>query len=390
MSHTLEPERLDDLDDEAVLERVDPGAMLHQVATSAAQVREARTAAAEILADPRFGYFVAAGRPRAVVVAGMGGSGIAGDVLGAACGQGCPAPVLTVRGHRLPGWVGAADVVLAVSWSGVTEETLAAAGDALRRGCRLLAVGTPGSPLAVLAEQAGAPFVPVRSTARARSTMWALSVPLLVAVRALGLVDAPDEGFEAAARRLEDVSVRCGPSSESFANPAKELALELAGSVPMVWGASPLAGVAAYRFACQLAENAKYPGVFGELPEAAHNQVVSFDGPFGQSSEAGAQIEDFFRDRVEEPSGATRLRLVVLRDTEEHPRVAARAEAAVRLARERGVPFSSLSVEGHRPLERLAELIGVVDYATVYLALAYGIDPTPVAAIQELKDRVAE
>lgn len=370
------------LDDEPALERSDPGGMLRQVATSAAQVREALGVAGQSSLD----RFLEVGRPRAVVVTGMGGSGIAGDVLAAVCGTGCPVPVLPVRGYALPGWVGSADVVIGVSCSGGTEETLTALGDALRRGARVLAVGGPGSPLASLAEWAGAPFVPVRSVGQPRASMWALSVPLLVVARRLGLLDTPDAVFESAAQRLEGVSMRCGPGSDSGANPGKSLALDLAGSVPVVWGTSPLAGVAAQRFACQLAENGKYPAISGELPEAAHNQVVGFDGPFG----GAAGEEDFFRDRVEQPAGDTRLRLVLLRDTEEHPQVTARADVTAGLARDRGIGVSTLPADGGHPLERLAELVGVSDYASVYLALLYGIDPTPVTAVAELKERIAQ
>lgn len=379
---SADPERLDD---ESALERVDPGEMLRQVATSAAQVREAHTRAEEAAGTPEFRRYVEDGRPRALVVTGMGGSGIAGDVLAAVCGEGCPAPVITVRGYRLPGWVGPADVVVAVSCSGATEETLSAARDAVRRGCRLLAVGARDSALAAVAEQAGAPFVPVRPVGQPRATMWALSTPIIIAARELGLLDASGEMVEATAARLEDVALRCRPSSESFVNPAKGLAVELAGSVPVIWGTTQLTGVVAHRFMCQLAENAKYPAVAGALPESAHNQVVSFDGPFGR----GAGEDDFFRDRVDDPSGSTVLRLVMLRDTEEHPQVATRAEVVVGLAEERGIGVSSVTAGGWRPLERLAELIGVTDYASVYLALQYGIDPTPVAAIQELKERIA-
>ncbi len=104
--------------------------MLRQVASSAAQVRSALQATEET----DFGELVAAGRPRAIVVSGMGGSGIAGDVLAAVCGTGCPVQIMAVHGYQLPGWVSAADLVIAVSCSGSTEETLAAAEDAVRRG----------------------------------------------------------------------------------------------------------------------------------------------------------------------------------------------------------------------------------------------------------------
>ncbi|WP_307800940.1 bifunctional phosphoglucose/phosphomannose isomerase [Actinomadura violacea] len=379
---TLDPGRLEEAQD---VEAADPGGMLRQVASSAAQIREALRAAVEAGA----GALAEDGRPRAVVVTGMGGSGISGDVLAAVCGLGCPVPVTTVRGYRLPGWVGAADLVIAVSCSGTTEETLEVAAQAARRGCRLLCVGGAGSPLADLAARSRGVFVPVRSVGQPRSTLWGLTVPLLVAARALGLADVPDAVLESTAARLEDVAHRCRPDSEPFVNPAKRIALDLAGDVPLVWGTSPLAETAAYRMCCQLNENAKYPAVYGGLPEADHNQVMAFDGFFarGGSPSGPSDLDDFFRDRSEDAEHG--LHLVVLRDTEEHPQTAKRRAASVEMARDRGVAVTEIRAEGDHPLERIATMIALADYVTVYLAITLGVDPTPVPAIQELKARIA-
>lgn len=370
------------LDDLAALETGDPAGMLRAVASSAAQVRTAVTLAEQAGVARLAGD----GRPRSVVVTGMGGSGLSGDVLAAVAGGGCPVPIVTHRGYGLPGWVGPADLVAAVSCSGSTEETLSAADEAIRRGCRLLMVGGAHSPLSERAEQAGAPYVVVPGGRQPRASLWALAVPLVMAAHALELVPAPPAVLEATAARLEAVSGGCRPSSDSFVNPAKALAIELAGMVPMIWGSSPLAGVAAYRFKTQLAENAKYPGIFGVLPEANHNQVVTFDGVFaGRTSEA-----DFFRDREEESEGPARLRLVLLRDRDEHPQTARRAEVSRELANQRGIEVSELVAEGNSPLERMASLVSLIDYATVYLAVLLGLDPTPVTAISELKERIAQ
>lgn len=373
----VDPGRLDDPD---ALAAADPGEMLRQAATAAAQVREAQLHTAEAGVD----RIADAGRPRSIVVAATGSSALAGDVLAAVCGAGCPVPVLTVRGHRLPGWVGAADLVMAVSCSGTTEETLAVAVEAVRRGCHLLCVGAAGSPLADIAVQAGVPFVAVRPVGRARSALWAQAVPLLLVARALGLADVPAELLEHTARLLEDVSHRCRPASESFVNPGKQTALEIAGSVPVIWGTSPVTGTAACRFACQLAANAKYPALYGEFPAAGYDQLAAFDGPFAG---AGGE-EDLFRDRVEEPE-PTRLSLVLLRDPDEHPRVAGRREACAELVRERGARVIEMAAPGGHPLERLAGLIAHIDYTSIYLALAIGVDPTPEAALQELEARTA-
>jgi bifunctional phosphoglucose/phosphomannose isomerase len=374
----MRPASQDLLDDPARLEAADPGGMLRQVASAAAQVRSALRATAET----DFGGLVSDGRPRAIVVTGVGASGLAGDMLTAVCGPGCPVQIVTVPGYTLPGWAGAADLVLAASCSGGAEETLAVAEDAVRRGCRLAVVGAPGSPLASLAEQARAPFVPVRATGPARSMLWALSVPLVGVAARLGLCQAGEAEHEAAAAVLEDVSQRCRPDSEAFVNPAKEIALELAGTLPVIWGSTPLAGVAARRFASQLSANARYPALPGVLPEASHGQLGTFDGPFAPGPLG------LFADPELDGAPAALLRLVMLADAGEHPRVRLRREVSVDLARDRGVGVTELAATGDHPLERLASLVQLIDYATVYLGLALGYDPSQVTAVDEFSSRI--
>jgi glucose/mannose-6-phosphate isomerase len=371
----------DALDDVAALESLDTAGMLRDVATSGAQIRQALADAS----DAGIAQLSDGGRPRGMVVTGMGGSGIAGDVLAVVAGLTCGVPITVHRGFGLPGWVGPADVVAAVSCSGTTEETLSAAEESVRRGARLVAVGALDSPLAQIAQQARAPFVAVPAGRQPRAALWSLAVPVIAAARACGVVDADDADMAAAADLLDEISQSCRPSSETFVNPAKSLAVDLSTAIPMVWGTSPLAGVAAYRCTCQLAENAKYPAISGVLPEAGHNQVVTFDGVLAHGDNAE---DDFFRDRIDDPEGERRLRLIMLRDAEEHPRVRARREAVLELALERGVPINEIAASAGGPLTRLASLIGLIDFASVYLALLLGLDPTPVGPIVELKSRL--
>lgn len=359
----------DRLDMPDVVEAADPGDMLRQVASAAAQVRTALRSCAE--AD--LSGFGPDTRPRALVVAGMGGSGAAGDILGAICGPGSPVQTLTVRAARLPGWVGAADLVIAVSSSGTSAETLAVATEAARRGCPLVAVGAEGSPLHRIAEQARAPFIRVHQagTVLPRQTLWALTIPLLVIAERLGIAAIGMDVYEQVAQRLEEISHQCRPTSESFVNPGKSLALDLAGSLPVIWGTSPLSGVAAARFASQLNENAKYPAIAGMLPEATHNQIGIFDGPFVP---APASLG---------PSALTELRLVLLVDavTREHNSIAD-------LAAQRGIATSELSMEGEHPLVRLAMVVQLADYASVYLGIASGIDPGQAGVIRDMPARI--
>jgi len=157
------------LNDAGRLFAADPSGMLRALASAGAQVRESAALAAEAnlasLADD--------GRPRAVVVAGVGTAARTGDLLETVAGPRCPVPVVGHRSAGIPGWVGAADAVIAVSASGRSPEALAAAEAAGRRGARLVAIGPPDSELQALAERAWAPFVPVPRRAPARASLWA-------------------------------------------------------------------------------------------------------------------------------------------------------------------------------------------------------------------------
>jgi glucose/mannose-6-phosphate isomerase len=369
------------LDDPAALAEADPGDMLRATADAGAQVRRALAATPpdvlRAIADD--------GRPRAVVVAGMGGSGISGDVLAAVCGTGCPVPVSTVRGYVLPGWVGPLDLVIVVSCSGRTEETLAIATEAAKRGTRLVGVGAPGSPLHDLVRAApGAHFVGVDAGGlMPRAALWLLATPLLLVAHALGIADVPVPVLERAADVLDERSVECGPATALADNPAKLLGVQLAASLPMVWGTSPIGAVAAYRLACQLNENAKLAVVHGAIPEATHNQVVALEG------QQAAPDDDIFRDPIEDGAGPARLRLVLLRDPGEHPQDGRRADVVRDIAERRDVPVDVVHApEGHAVV-RLASLTGLADWASVYAAVAIGVDPSPIGPINELKDRIS-
>ena len=209
------------------------------------------------------------GRPRAVVVAGIGTAGLTGNILATVAGPRCPVPIIGHRSAGVPGWVGAADVVIAVSRLRPQPR-----GAGRRRGGRppRCPAGRDRQPRLASCRRwpsgARAPFIPVPRRAPARASLWGLTVPVLLAARSLGLVKVNEADLAETAARLDADAERCRPGAESFVNPAKSLALGLAGSVPIVWGSSPLATVAARRFADTLAANARYPVMAGALGEA--------------------------------------------------------------------------------------------------------------------------
>jgi glucose/mannose-6-phosphate isomerase len=253
-----------------------------------------------------------------------------------------------------------------VSCSGGTEETLSAAEEAVRRGVRIVTVGAPDSALADLGARGRGPHVPVAPGGVPRAKLWSLAVPLLVLGDALGVCRAPRAELDATADLLDVLTERYKVAKESFLNPAKAIALAFADTLPVVWGTSPLAGVAAYRAACQFNENADRHAVWGVVPESNHNQVVAFD----------------------DPAATERFRQLFLRDSDEHPAVARRVEATQEMARERGIGFDEVVAEGASPTARIASLIACADFATTYLALATGVDPTAMAPITTLKRMV--
>ena len=378
------------LDDAPALAARDPGGMLRAIASAGAQVREAATLTAETdlsgLADE--------GRPRAMIVAGAGTAARTGDILATVAGPRCPVPVVAHRGGEVPGWIGAADVVIAVSASGRSPEALAIAEAAGRRGARLVAIGSPDSPLQATAERNRAYFVPIPRRGPARANLWGLTVPVLLAARTLGLVKVNEADLAETASRLDLEADRCRPTAESFVNRAKTLALNLAGSIPVIWGDSPLSHVAALRYGDMLSANARYPVVTDALGDAGRGRVGLLDGVFGALAEAE---RDIFADPGDEggSNAPARLKVVLLCDggladeeTGTVPVSDRRAQVVQEIAERRGIDVGVLTAEGGSALERLASLVAAPDFASVYLGLGHGLDPMAVPAVTELKEKL--
>ncbi len=368
------------LDDAESLAAADRGGTLLALAGAGAQVRAAQTLAEEAgatsVADD--------GRPRAVVVAALGGSAVVADLLTALAGPGSPVPVMAVHSSTLPGWVSPLDLVVAVSMSGRAIGPLAVASEAARRGCRLLTVGRERSPLADVCAQARGVHVGVQGGLRSsRVGLWALGVPVLVAADALGLVHGDAAVLAATADALDAVADAARPSSETFVNPAKSLAVDLAGTIPLVLGAGDLAGVAALRTAAQLSRNARHPSVSGILPDAAAEVVATFDGPFVRTE------ADLFADPLDAPS-STALRLLLMHDSIDDEVDDVRRVAAVvaGTARDGGVLVTELRAEPGPALARIASLVGLTDFASVYLALGMGMDPATSPHVADMKERM--
>lgn len=388
------------VDNDEVLAVLDSHQTLRGLATAGAQVREAVSLSEEAGIER-----VAGGeRPRSVLVASLGGSAVVSDVLELLAEPGSPVPVSVRRNLPLPGWVGPLDLVIAVSLSGRAPGPLALAAEAARRGAALLTVGATDSPLADVAAQARGVHIGIgRGRTTSRTALWSLLAPVLLGAGHLGIVDVDPRVLAQTADRLDELADSCRPSSESFVNPAKLLAADLAEGVPVVLGDGPLNGVAAGRATSMLARTARVPATSGELPDDAAQVVACFDGPFTAAYSGGVQSlpgasaqetqDDIFTDPFLDGPVAPRLSLLMLRDvlpdpmTREADDARALAEAVTTAAREAGVRVCEVTAQPGHPLTRLAGQIATTDFAATYLALGLGLDPAVSPHVADLRGR---
>ncbi|CAL9474654.1 MULTISPECIES: SIS domain-containing protein [Streptomyces] len=362
------------------LTEADRRGLLRGAAEAGARVRTAARHAAEA----GVGNLKPDGRPRAVLIAGPGAAAThAADLLGTLAGAGSPvtrlaptgvAPAAGALRWELPGWAGSVDLLLIATPDGAEPGLALLAEQAYRRGCTVVAVAPARSPLNDAVSASRGLFIPMATApydhdeplaGAAPGVLWALLTPLLALLDRTGLLEAPPEAVDKIADRLDRVAERCGPAIVTYSNPAKTLAAELAESLPVVWTEGTSAGPAGRRFAAALAELSGTPAVVADLPEAlaAHSALLA-----GRLA-AGADPDDFFRDRVEEPA-ALHARVVLLRDRPIGGLTA--APNARDLALGHDTPISELEPEAGGELETLAELIAITDFAAVYLALASG------------------
>lgn len=304
--------------------------------------------------------------PPVVVVAGLGGSAIGGDLLRALLGPDGPV-VLTAREAGLPALPVAGVLMVACSYSGDTEETLAAYEAARARGLRPIAV-TSGGALAGRAQHDGAPLVRLPGGLPPRAALPLMLGALLRIAHASGVASPGESELREAAELAGGLAGAWGPTVPAAANAAKRLAAVLAGTLPVVYAGSALTAPVAYRWRTQINENAKWPALAAALPEAAHNDVEAWG--------AG-------------PPDAPARSLVVLRDAEDGPRGARRLEAVLAVAAAGGHTTAEVRSQGDGRPARLLSLVLFGDLVSVYLAVLRGVDPTPVAAIEEVKRRTA-
>ena len=337
---------------------VDPSGMLDNVLAQPLQLPDAlwRARSADI---PQRDL------PGGLVVCGMGGSAIGGDLAGAALGDRATRPIRTVRGYGLEPWTPPDTLVLCASHSGNTEETLACFESARAVGAERVVMTTGGS-LAGAARQDGVPVIGVPSGMPPRAAVLYMTVGALEAAGACGAAPEIRSEIDAAPALLERLVEAWGPDSEPD-SPAKALARQLDGTVPVVHGAGPTAAIAR-RWATQINENPKMAAFASELPEADHNQVCGWE-----------------RGRAEAPFAG-----VFLEDPDHHPRVRNRVDLTIEELERAGAPAMRVGSRGESRLERVLSLVFLGDLVSVYMAALSGVDPGPTDALDRLKARLGK
>jgi glucose/mannose-6-phosphate isomerase len=299
-----------------------------------------------------------------LIVAGMGGSAIGGSLARAALGDRALRPIVITRGYGLPPWTAPDSTVLCSSYSGNTEETLAAYEAAGAVGAHRI-VATTGGKLADAARSDGVAVIPLPGGFQPRA---AVGYSLVVALEVAGLAGAGERlhsEIDIAAARTEELVVNWGPGGPQDSFP-KDLARGLHGTVPQIAG-SGLTSPIAYRWKCQFNENAKLPAFSSELPELDHNEIVGWQS----ASELG------------------RFSAVFLDDSDLHPRIRQRIELTRGLIAAEGAATFRVESVGASATERLLSLVLLGDLVSLYLAVLRGVDPRPVAVIERLKSALA-
>ena len=304
-----------------------------------------------------------------IVVLGMGGSGVSGDVIKTIVEPRLPIPFRVIKSYGpLPEWIGRNTMVFAVSYSGSTEETVAALEEAHTRGSRAVAISS-GGPLADMAREYGLAHVRIPTGLQPRASLGYLTLPILAVLVQTGLVPDMRQDMEEAIEVLGEMASRCHRKRPTDENPAKQLAAKIQGRVPVVYGGTGVGATAAYRFKCDLNEYGKTPAFWHELPELDHNEIVGWN-----------QLSDLTRSS---------FALVFLRDRAEHDRIGLRFDITRSLIERNVAEITEVWAEGDGVVARLLSLIFITQLAAIYVGLGYGVDPGPVEVIQRLKSELS-
>lgn len=305
-------------------------------------------------------------QPRAVIVAGMGGSAIGGELLQNWLASKTRVPIDVCRDYKLPAHADTDTLVFAVSYSGETEETLSAFHDAVKKDCRVVSV-TSGGHLQALSEKHGFPCVVIPRDLPPRMAFPYLFFPLATVMLKLRLARGLEGEINEALKIIEKIAAQNSPSVPTNRNLAKSLAIKVKGTVPVVYAASQYAAVA-HRWKTQFNENSKTPSKYEVFPELNHNEVVGW--------ERSTELHRLFS-------------VILLRDHDEDSRLKLKIELTKKIALRELKRLFEVYADGESTLAKMLSLLCVGDYVSIYLAVLNEVDPFPVKTITRIKEELS-
>jgi glucose/mannose-6-phosphate isomerase len=303
---------------------------------------------------------------RSLVVTGLGGSAIGGDLVRSIAGQHLKYPFFVNRDYNLPGFVDDTCLVFACSYSGNTEETLSAYEQAHRAGAAIICV-TSGGRLQSLAKRDSFPVLPLPGGLPPRAALAYSLFTLLIAMESLRLIPDQSSAIRETLNLLKELSVEYGVANPEAVNPAKALARSLSGKIVAIYGSNAILDAAAYRWRSQIAENSKNLAFHHVLPEMNHNELVGWLMPQAALKNVG---------------------VVLLRDKGDHPQVQRRFDLTREIINGKPGTLQEVWSRGESVLARVLSIILLGDFVSLYLALLNDIDPSPVQVIDYLKQKL--
>jgi glucose/mannose-6-phosphate isomerase len=341
---------------------VDKANMLDGLARFPEQIKEALTIAEAV---QRFNFL----KIDNVVVAGMGGSAISGDIMLSLFRDKLDVPLIVNREYDLPKWVNKDTLVICISYSGNTDETLSSFKIASQKKCKILCIST-GGKLQDLAEKRGIPFIKIPAGIQPRAATAYLLFPSIIFLKKIGLLKTAIETDieETIAVTTDFVTLNKKEVPEEN-NLAKQLSKKIFNTIPQIYGWGVYTPIA-IRWRHQLNENSKIIARSDIVPECNHNDIVGWSGNPDISKQFSCIL---FRDKNEETIDMT-TRLNFMRD----------------LFHNTAGNVIEVSPKGKSHLAKMMYLMCLGDFTSCYLAVLRGINPSPVDIITELKKRLAE
>ncbi|MFC2009913.1 bifunctional phosphoglucose/phosphomannose isomerase [Chloroflexota bacterium] len=349
------------LDDQSIYTISDPGDMRCRLRDLPQQCQDAWELAGNFILPEDYK------RVNKVVILGMGGSAIGGDLIRSLAEAEAKSPVIIVRGYDLPKFVDEKTILIASSYSGNTEETLSALAQADGTGAKILAI-TTGGKLTDYAKNKNTPVFAYNYPAQPRAALGYSFFPILRFLQQLGIITDKSAEVTETVAVLEDLLTEVAENTPTAQNPAKQMAQYLSDGLPVIYGAGILTEVA-HRWKTQINENSKAWAFYEVLPELNHNAVVGFPKP---------------------PAVAQSARVIMLRSPLLGDRLLLRYRVTAELLARAGVSYQFCEAMGKSRVAQMMSLVMLGDYASYYLGILYGEDPSPVAVINYLKNELAK